>query len=348
MSWRPRTVPVNDIANQVLDPILFEVQSFGYLLIFKHNAIFYVVNGFGNGLSARVLFGFIFMAKVDMVDLIFIIMIKDDLLAVRFIGKQLVMQLFKVFDHIGRRIVAVHVRQTAQFLKPQLVASWRRAIDKVDLDFLRLGRVGYGLINDRRLISKITFSRADHRSWHDCLVIDIARDLLRRHFFKALRVNLVPGNLLVDEILRPILCKLKRLRLGSKDVLAHLAAIAIDIGDNPLVGDLARRKFGGAVLEVNLKALVGSIISIKDHVLTISVITDLNVANLFVAGDCRTGIVAAVCVGVAFQSHGCHLPIIWVFSIVINKGDRRRLRFRRVENRMLQRVIQLPVVVGNR
>ena len=243
------------------------------------------------------------MAKVDIVDLIFIIMIKDDLLAVRFIGKQLIMQLFKTFDHVGRRVAAVHVRQAAQFLKKQLVASWRRAIDKVDLGFLRLGRVGYGLINDHRFLGKITISRADRRNWHDCLVIDIARDLLRRHFFKALRVKLVPGNLLVDEILSPILCKLKGLRLGSKDVLARLAAIAIDIGNNPLVGDIARSRFL-AVLEVNLKALVGSIISIKDHVLTISAITELNVANLFVAGDCRTGIVAAVFVGVAVQSHG--------------------------------------------
>ena len=243
------------------------------------------------------------MAKVDIVDLIFIIMIKDDLLAVRFIGKQLIMQLFKVFDHVGRRIAAVHVRQAAQFLKKQLVASWRRAIDKVDLGFLRLGRVGYGLINDHRLISKITFSWDDRRSWHDCLVIDIARDLLRRHFFKALRVKLVPGNLLVDEILRPILRKLKGLRIGSKDVLARLATIAIDIGDNPLVGDIVRSRFL-AVLEVNHKSLIDIIIGIKDHVLTISAITELNVANLFVAGDCRTGIVAAVCVGVAFQSHG--------------------------------------------
>ena len=243
------------------------------------------------------------MTKVDIVDLIFIIMIKDDLLAVRFIGKQLVMQLFKAFDHVGRCIAAVHVRQAAQFLKKQLVASWRRAIDKVDLGFLRLGRVGYGLINDHRFLGKITISRADRRNWHDCLVIDIARDLLRRHFFKALCVKLVPGNLLVDEILSPILCKLKGLRLGIKDVLARLAAIAIDIGNNPLVGDIARSRFL-AVLEVNLKALVGSIISIKDHVLTISAITDLNVANLFVVGDCQTGIVAAVFVGVAVQSHG--------------------------------------------
>ena len=162
-----------------------------------------------------------------------------------------------------------------------------------------------------------------------------------------MRVNLVPGNLPIDEILHPILRKLKGLRIGSKDVLARLVAIAIDISDNPLVGDIARSRFL-VVLEVNLKALVGSIISIKDHGLTISVITDLNVANLFVAGDCRTGIVAAVFVGVAVQSHGCHLPITWFFSVIINKGNRCLLRFRRVDNRMLQRIILLPVVVGNR
>ena len=69
------------------------------------------------------------------------------------------MQLFKTFDHVGRRVAAVHVRQAAQFLKKQLVASWRRAIDKVDLGFLRLGRVGYGLINDHRFLGKITISR---------------------------------------------------------------------------------------------------------------------------------------------------------------------------------------------
>ncbi len=322
-----------------------EVQFFGYPLIAKHGAIFYVVDGFGNGLSARNIFRF--MTKVDIIDLIFIIMIKDDLLAVRFIGQQLVMQLFEVLDHVGRRIAAVHVRQAAQFLKPQLVASWRRAIDKVDRSFLRLGRVGYGLINDHRFLGKITISRADLRSWHDCLVIDIARDLFRRHFSKALRVNLVPGNLPIDSILYPILRKLKRLRLGIKDVLARLAAIAIDIGDNPLVGDIARSRFL-AVLEVNFKALIGSIIGIKDHILTISAIADLNVANQFVSGDCRFGIVAAVCVGMAVQSHSCHLPIVCVFSIVINKGNRCLLRFRRVENRMLQCVILLPVVIGYR